>query len=104
MSAAGASDDPEANGAVMSFSPSTVTEPGGVAKRSTNALTTRAGSSGGLVPASMISWLITWAPDADDAEPDVATRLGEGTEGRGRRRSRRSRPSHPGKRASPHRW
>ncbi len=60
--AAGASDEPEANGAVRSLSPSTVTAPGPAAKRSTNEATTRPGSSGGRGPASRISWLMTWAP------------------------------------------
>ena len=69
ISAAGASDEPDANGAVMSLSPSTVTDPLPAAKRSTNALTTRAGSSGGRVPASRISWLMTWAPDPDTQSP-----------------------------------
>ena len=59
---AAACDEPEANGAVRSFRPRTLTDPGPVAKRSTKDATTRAGSSGGPGPASMISWLITWAP------------------------------------------
>ena len=53
---------PDANGAVRSLRPSTVTEPVPVANRSTNVATTRAGSSGGRGPASRSSWLMTCAP------------------------------------------
>ena len=60
--AAGASDEPEAKGAVRSFRPRTVTVPGSEANRSTKDATARAGSAGGRGPASSTSWLMTWAP------------------------------------------
>ena len=45
MSAAGASDDPEAKGAVRSSSPRIVTLPGAAADRATNSRTTASGSA-----------------------------------------------------------
>ena len=101
ISAAGASDDPEAKGAVRSLSPSTVTEPDSAPKRSTKVAITRPGSSGGRRPGLEDLVADDVGAGVAHAQPHVAPRGRQGPQsppgvhGAARSRDPEEDPHHP---------